>query len=109
MIKTEMVFEPSDYLVVFQSDDSHSHGEWNANPPYDPNFWGITVSGGRAEFDRSIIYSFEESEGDLIVKLDHLGDFEEVYEGFALDRPMRVRIYAIGEGRSGDMFRLWMG
>jgi len=104
MVRKDISFAPGDYLVYFQSDDSHSHGEWNANPPYDPTYWGVTLSGIGEDFDRSIFYKFEDSEGDLIVKLDHLGDYEEVYEGFALDRPMRLRIYAIGEGRNGEMF-----
>ncbi len=104
VIQEELVFEAGDYIVYYQSDPSHSPDEWNANPPYDPNFWGVTVSGAGKNFDRSIVYKFEESEGDLIVKLDHLGDYEEVYEGFALDRPMKIRIYALGEGRNGEMF-----
>jgi hypothetical protein len=99
-----MDFAAGDYIVYYQSDPNHSQKGWNANPPYDPNFWGIMVSGASDNFDKSIVYKSEENEGDLIVQLDHLGDYEEAYEGFTLDRPLRLRIYAIGEGRDGDMF-----
>jgi hypothetical protein len=104
MIREKIAFEKGNYLVYYQSDDSHSYEDWNSNPPYDPSYWGVTVTGASADFDKNIIYKFEESEGDVIVKLDRLGDYEEVYQGFSIDRAMKVRIYAIGEGRNGEMF-----
>ncbi|MFQ5675444.1 MAG: hypothetical protein ACE5G1_06060, partial [bacterium] len=33
-----------EYVVYFETDDSHSFNNWNAAPPYDPVHWGITVS-----------------------------------------------------------------
>ena len=104
IIQKKIELNAGDYLVYYQSDDSHSYDDWNSNPPYDPNFWGITISGSGENFDKGVIYKFEEHEGDLIVKLDRLGDYEEVFEGFALDKSMKVRVYAIGEGRNGEMF-----
>ena len=104
VIKTDLELPAGNYLVHYQSDDSHSFDNWNCNPPYDPYFWGITVEGIGDNFDRSVVYKYEEHEGDLIVKLDHLGDYEEVFEGFTLEKPMKLRIYAIGEGRGGEMF-----
>lgn len=104
LVHEEIKFNPGNYLVYYQSDDSHSYEDWNANPPSDPSFWGITVSGADEDFDRNIVYKFEESSGVEIVKLDRLGDYEEVYEGFSLERPMKIRIYALGEGRDDDMF-----
>jgi len=91
MIKEKIELEAGNYLVHFQSDVGHSHESWNSNPPYDPNFWGVTLSGIGDNFDRSVIYKYEESKGETIVKLDRLGDYEEVFEGFALDKPMNLR------------------
>jgi hypothetical protein len=93
-----------DYIVYFRSDDNHSYDEWNANPPYDPHFWGISISGVGQDFDRSIYETFDEKQGSLVVRLDKLGDYEEVSEGFTVVRPMKLRIYAVGEGRDGKMF-----
>lgn len=31
------------YWLYYTSDDSHSFGSWNSAPPYDANYWGITV------------------------------------------------------------------
>jgi hypothetical protein len=104
MIRQEMDLKAGDYLIYYQSDDSHSYDDWNSNPPYDPNFWGITIEGIGDNFDKNMIYKYEEHQGETIVKLDHLGDYEEVFEGFTLEKPIKVRIYAIGEGRDGEMF-----
>ena len=32
-----------EYLLRYETDNSHSFGSWNANPPDDPDMWGITV------------------------------------------------------------------
>ncbi len=31
------------YVAFFTTDGSHSYRDWNAPPPYDPSFWGITI------------------------------------------------------------------
>jgi hypothetical protein len=46
---------------------------------------------------------------ESIVSLVRLGDNETVSEGFTLDEPMDVRIFAVGEGRQDAMFdRGWI-
>jgi hypothetical protein len=104
MIKDKITLNEGNYIVYYQSDLGHSYGNWNANPPYDPEFWGFTMNGEGDNFDKNLIYKYEESKGEVIVSLNRLGDYEEVFEGFTLDKPMNVRIYAIGEGRNGEMF-----
>lgn len=32
-----------DYIVYYNSDDSHSYADWNSSPPNDPASWGITI------------------------------------------------------------------
>jgi len=32
-----------EYTVRYETDDSHAFGTWNANPPDDPDMWGITI------------------------------------------------------------------
>ena len=32
------------YRVHYESDGSHAYGDWNADPPRDPDSWGITVT-----------------------------------------------------------------
>jgi hypothetical protein len=38
-----MTLPAGEYTLRFETDGSHSFGSWNANPPDDPDMWGITV------------------------------------------------------------------
>jgi len=93
-----------DYVVYYKTDENHSYDAWNANPPYDPNFYGMLISGSGRDFDRSYVSTYKDKEGTLVVRLDKLGDYEHVSEGFTLLRPMRLRVLAVGEGRDNEMF-----
>ncbi len=104
VVRDEITLEPGEYSVYYKTDDSHSASKWNANPPYDPNFWGIILSGADEDFDRSIVEEYTEVTRRPIVKLDRLGDDEDIEQGFTLLKPAKLRIYAIGEGRSGEMY-----
>jgi hypothetical protein len=42
-VNTTALLERGDYVLRFRSDDSHSYGDWNVDPPEDPMYWGITV------------------------------------------------------------------
>ncbi len=96
-------FDEGDYLVYYKTDDNHSHEEWNANPPYDPSFWGITIFPADKNFDKSTVSDYASRRDQEIISLNRLGDDEDVSEGFSISKPTKVRIYAIGEGRDGDM------
>jgi len=36
--------EAGEYIVYYETDDSHSFNDWNAGPPEDPFNWGVTIS-----------------------------------------------------------------
>jgi hypothetical protein len=40
----EILLEPGNYEVFYETDDSHSFGRWNAARPRDAYSWGITVT-----------------------------------------------------------------
>jgi len=104
MINEVIKFDEGDYMVYYKSDDNHSYEKWNANPPYDPNFWGITVFAAEENFDKSIVSDYASKRDHEIISLNRLGDDEDVSEGFTISKSTKVRIYAIGEGRDGEMF-----
>ncbi len=99
-----ITLQPGDYWIYFVMDDSHSPAEWNSNPPYDPDFYGITITGVKGEYDPGSIEKMPELKVKPIVEMTRLGDNQAVNQGFKLSRPMQVRIYALGEGRDGSMF-----
>lgn len=43
MVKTTIMLDRGDYRLRFKSDDSHSYGDWNVDPPEDSQYWGITL------------------------------------------------------------------
>ena len=96
--------DKGDYIVYYKTDDNHSYNKWNANPPYDPSFWGITIFASDENFDKSIVTEYTSAKEQEIVILNRLGDDVDVSEGFTLLKPTKVRVYAIGEGRDSEMF-----
>jgi hypothetical protein len=52
MIRRRLKLPPGEYRVYYKSDGNHSIQRWNANPPYDPLFWGITISVDQNKFNR---------------------------------------------------------
>ncbi|MDX1429946.1 MAG: hypothetical protein R3282_06645, partial [Rhodothermales bacterium] len=94
------------YAAFYVSDGSHSTTEWNAPPPYDPDFWGVTVlATDGADLRQVSLFDYENVPlAQAFVKLREVRDDEHRIAGFRVNRPTAVRIYAMGEGRSGDMF-----
>jgi hypothetical protein len=39
-----ILLDKGEYILHYESDDSHSFPDWNTTPPHDPMAWGITVS-----------------------------------------------------------------
>jgi hypothetical protein len=96
-------FPAGNYIAYFVTDDSHSPNGWNADPPYDPDGWGLQIFPVQTA-DRSLIRSFKESPTTAaIVRLAGIGDNELKSAAFRAAKPVRLRIYAIGEyDRFGD-------
>ena len=94
------------YAAFYATDDTHDPSEWNAPPPHDPDAWGLTVTvkdaGARAAVSS---FTYEHvPERATILALTRIHNGESRKQGFTLARPTDVRVYAIGEGRSGQMF-----
>ena len=94
------------YAAFYATDDSHDLSEWNSPPPHDPDFWGLSVRiadpSARAG---AKTFSYEHvPQRAAFVTMTRVGDRALSKQGFTLNRPMDVRIYAIGEGREGRMF-----
>jgi hypothetical protein len=105
MVKDRIALAPGNYAAFYITDDSHSYEEWNAAPPNDPAFWGMTIrvaesakKNSAQKTDHSTLFSHT-----TIVSLTRLKDDAGETKGFSLKQPLDVRIYAIGEGVNGEM------
>jgi hypothetical protein len=92
------------YAAIFVTDDSHSPYKWNSPPPYDPAAWGMTIR--VADSDKAHLKKFEYEifEGEnIVLSLAAVRDNDFRSKGFTLKKPMKLRIYALGEGTGKDM------
>lgn len=93
------------YLVTYQTDDSHSFEDWNADPPFDPEHYGITVMGSGEKWNPATAASYtEEREKNIIAQIIRPGDGVDLSEKFTIEKTTRIRIFAIGEGQNREMF-----
>jgi hypothetical protein len=42
-VDSVLQLEPGRYVLHYVTDDSHAFGDWNEDPPDDPNLWGVTL------------------------------------------------------------------
>lgn len=104
--KMSRVLPAGRYAAFYATDDSHDPSEWNTQPPYDPEAWGLTIS-VMDSTARAAVKSFAYElvpETATFLTLTPVGNGASKKRGFTLTRPMDVRVYAIGEGRDGRMF-----
>lgn len=93
------------YAAIYVTDDSHSPYEWNSAVPYDPSFWGMTIRIKPADMQNFSRFDYQRFENEhVIYELTQMRDDDFQSQGFTLKKPMDIRVYAIGEGRDGEMF-----
>lgn len=93
------------YIVSYVTDDSHAYDDWNGSPPGDAEFWGVTLLPASGPLDRSIVRPYDEaSDPDILARIVRVSDARQVRRRFTLDEAGSIRIHAVGEGQSGEMF-----
>lgn len=105
MIDEVIELPKGSYLVTYQSDDSHSYNDWNSDPPFDQEHYGVIVMGAGEKFFAGVVGKYvEERDRSIVAQLVRMGDDEDRSERFVLEKPTRLRIYAIGEGQNREMY-----
>jgi 5-hydroxyisourate hydrolase-like protein (transthyretin family) len=93
------------YLAYYTTDDSHAYDDWNDDPPFDPEHWGLTVMGAGESFDAKSVATFsEDKEEGVIAQIIRVGDHRHQHETFTLAQATNVRVYALGEGQDRRMY-----
>jgi hypothetical protein len=92
------------YIVQYNTDDSHSYNDWNSDPPYDQEHYGVTLSLVGEKADRSLVGAYtDQREKGIIAQLTRVRDDEQKEVTFTLDKTTKVRVYALGEGVNREM------
>ncbi|MGH2568026.1 MAG: hypothetical protein ACRDGA_06770, partial [Bacteroidota bacterium] len=105
MVDELVTLPKGDYIAYYQTDGSHAYNDWNSDPPYDEEHWGITIMGLGEKFDPRAVGTFsEENEEDVLVQIIKVRDDERLRKRFTITKPTKVRVYALGEGQDRQMF-----
>lgn len=92
------------YIVNYQTDDSHAYNDWNDDKPFDAESYGITIMGTGDNFSMKNVTKFEETaDENVLVQLVKVRDDRHVRQKFTMDKAAKVRVYAIGEGEGREM------
>lgn len=86
------------YTLFYITDDSHSYDKWNVLPPYDPQFWGITVWPDEADKGKAKVVELADP---FVLSLTKARDNDYLSKGFTLKKEMKIRVISEGES-SGD-------
>ncbi len=105
MVDEVITLPKGSYIVFYQTDDSHAYNDWNDSPPFDPEHWGITLTGEGDDFNMNDVdKNISTKETGVIAQIIHVGDNANQTETFRIDKPTKVRVYAIGEGQNREMY-----
>ena len=96
---------PGSYMVYYRSDGSHSYDSWNAAAPAEGRYWGVSVFPATGRLNPNDVAKFERTRpsGNVIAQLAPMGDAASGRATFELAATTRVHVYALGEGRDGEM------
>ena len=101
--RTRLMLDRGSYAAFAVTDGSHDASGWNAPPPYDPEFWGLTIK-ALDENPQLEVHAYRPPAPEgAFVSLTAVGDDEMVTQGFTLSRPLDMRVYALGEATGGQM------
>lgn len=105
VLRDQVRLPAGDYAVYFVTDEWHAAGDWEKTPPFDPDFWGITLLlGDEASRTHVSLFDLDAFEQNRrLATVTGLGDREDEWMTFTLSQASEVRIFALGEGSDGEM------
>lgn len=93
----EVAIDPGRYLVCYATDDSHAWEAWNANPPYDPDAWGIAIIPSVPLPAAVARVTPDPADENLVVRIDRVGDGEFRSEGLRVRHAADFCVRGLGE------------
>jgi len=101
-VKETLKLPAGSYKVSYVTDDSHSYNDWNALPPDDPEFWGVTIWPTTMADKDNVTEYVEPNTATPLVNLTNIRDDEFVSQGINVSSDMEVRVLCLGEEGSRD-------
>ncbi|HTK81030.1 MAG TPA: hypothetical protein VL633_01965 [Bacteroidota bacterium] len=104
MIDEVITLPKGDYTALYRTDGSHAYNDWNSSPPFDPEHWGITISGEGDNFVMNAVERNTTHQSGIIAQIVRVGNNANRTVSFKIDKSGQVRVYALGEGQNREMF-----
>lgn len=99
---------PGGYALCYATDDSHSYESWNADPPRDPEAWGISLTLLHPD-DARAIREGEPKDAPMTIAITRVGNDAELVRRFRLTGKTRFHLVALGEGNDDPLADLgWL-
>jgi hypothetical protein len=95
--------QPGSYLVYYRSDGSHSYAGWNAAPPVESRYWGVSLFPASGRLEPGVVGPLQRDTVGILAELVRVGNAQQVRRSFLLERPQTIRVHAVGEGVGGEM------
>jgi hypothetical protein len=100
--RQNIVLAPGLYRVVFKTDSRHAYDDWVANPPFDPQAWGLTLYLGEGG-DPSAVESFDPwKDSEPVLRISGVGNDEHRQIKFAVSDTAGIIVHAAGELRRNE-------
>jgi hypothetical protein len=103
LVDTLLRLEPGNYTLFYTSDGSHSTAKWNAPPPSEPQYWGVSLFPASGQLTPGLVGPPERDTIGIIAELTRVRNDRKSRRFFSLETPTRVRIHALGEATGGQM------
>lgn len=96
---------PGTYRAFYQTDHGHSYRNWAANPPFDPEGWGMTIS-VRDAASLAAVSAFDPFlQREPIIGITRVGPGVDERVPFSCADSVSVLVYAMGElTSSGSLY-----
>ena len=102
LVEESILLPAGDYLLCYATDGSHAYREWNAEEPFDPEFWGITLAEIDPGADPALRPGGSGKAGALL-SIAPVESDQHIVKRFEVTETTRVRVVALGEGTGGEM------
>jgi len=93
------------YTAYYLTDGSHAYRNWNSSAPFEPVRYGLSIYAAGKTGSIKLVSEKELADNtNILARITRVGNSERRRVRFSLDKKTRVNIYALGEGRSGNMY-----